>query len=176
MLAMFDQMAPNDLRRNYKLVGSTWMWTSPSSSPSTSRSRATTPTPTRSSASRPPADEVPYANITQDDERTAASSTAGVTPAQDYAANGSDSPFSLLAGEDRMSSTSMESFTQGAAAVLNCFPCHNTQARHPARHLAPTTTNSRTQPPSMTPKLINVSHVFSEFILEECGPNGACPQ
>ncbi len=172
MLAMFDQMAPNDLRRNYKLVGGTWMDKPEFFALDLSlQSYDTNADPLF--GLKTPADEVPYANITQDDERTALL-TAGVTPAQDYAANGSDSPFSLLAGEDRMSSTSMESFTQGAASFFNCFRCHNTQAV--TQRGISLNDDDPTQPPLLTPKLINVSHVFSEFILEECGPNGACPQ
>jgi len=91
------------------------------------------------------------------------------TPAQivmnDFAANGTDSPFSLLGGEDRLSSTAMETFTQAPDAFPNCFSCHNTQ---------PITTNGTPQSrdPTSTltitkPALINVSHIFSEFVLRE---------
>jgi hypothetical protein len=83
----------------------------------------------------------------------------------DFAANGTDSPFSLLGGEDRLSSTAMETFTQAPDAFPNCFSCHNTQ---------PITTNGTPQSrdPTSTltitkPALINVSHIFSEFVLRE---------
>jgi len=37
-------------------------------------------------------------------------------------------PYSILAGEDRMSSTAMESFTQAEGTFENCFRCHDTHA------------------------------------------------
>ena len=46
---------------------------------------------------------------------------------QDLQTNGTDSPFSILGGEDRLSSTAMESFTQSSGSFPNCFSCHNTQ-------------------------------------------------
>jgi hypothetical protein len=102
----------------------------------------------------------------------------GPTPQQaiesDLLKNGTDSPFSILGGEDRLSSTSMESFTQASISFPNCFSCHNTQ---------PITTNgvpvSRDMDSPVVlqkPAMINVSHLFSEFVLRECGgaPNSAC--
>jgi hypothetical protein len=83
-------------------------------------------------------------------------------------ADGSDSPYSILAGEDRMSSTAMESFTQNAGNFNNCFTCHNTQAIN---------TNGvpvLRQPGSvklLDPGLLNVSHILSQFVLEDCGAN-----
>ena len=74
-----------------------------------------------------PADEVPYANITQDDSAPHSSPPASPPP-RTTPPTARTAPFPLLAGEDRMSSTSMESFTQGAASFFNCFRCHNTQA------------------------------------------------
>jgi hypothetical protein len=84
------------------------------------------------------------------------------------AADGSDSPYSILAGEDRMSSTAMESFTQAPGNFNNCFTCHNTEA-----------INSNGVPTKrqmngvnlLNPGLLNVSHVISNFILEDCGNN-----
>lgn len=83
----------------------------------------------------------------------------------DLLANGTDSPFSILGGEDRLSSTSMETFTQAPDAFPNCFSCHNTQ---------PITVNGTPQArdPTSTlvitkPALINVSHLFSEFVMRE---------
>ncbi len=95
---------------------------------------------------------------------------------QDVLANGTSSPFSILGGEDRLSSTAMESFTQAPVSFPNCFSCHNTQ---------PITLNgvppSRdTQSPVVIakPAMINVSHMFSEFVVRECGgpPNARCSQ
>jgi hypothetical protein len=108
--------------------------------------------------------------------------SSGNSPAQaieqDLLTSGTDSPFSILGGEDRLSSTSMESFTQSPVSFPNCFSCHNTQ---------PITTNGTpsyrdptTQVVIPTPAMINVSHLFSEFILRECGgpanaTNSTCP-
>jgi len=78
--------------------------------------------------------------------------------------NGSDSGFSILAGEDRMSSTAMESFTQDPGSFFNCFSCHNTQAV--AHRGVPFTGSGQIK--LLDPKLINVSHVFSQIVLEEC--------
>lgn len=92
----------------------------------------------------------------------------------DLLTSGTDSPFSILGGEDRLSSTSMESFTQAPVSFPNCFSCHNTQ---------PVTTNGvplnrDTASPVVIgkPALINVSHLFSEFVHTECGgaPTPAC--
>jgi hypothetical protein len=103
---------------------------------------------------------------------------SGPTPQQaienDLLTSGTDSPFSILGGEDRLSSTSMESFTQASISFPNCFSCHNTQ---------PITTNgvpvSRDMESPVVlqkPAMINVSHLFSEFVLRECGgaPNSTC--
>lgn len=73
-----------------------------------------------------------------------------------------DYEFSLTAGEDRLSSTAMETFTQNNG-FRNCFTCHNTQ---------PINTNGTPLQPGDTPLLtrpamINVSHLFSEFILRD---------
>jgi hypothetical protein len=80
---------------------------------------------------------------------------------------GTDSPFSILGGEDRLSSTSMETFTQSAGAFANCFECHNTE---------PVTADGVSvqrdpldQVILAKPAMINVSHLFSEFILRELG-------
>ena len=95
---------------------------------------------------------------------------AAGTPAQqaimdDFISEGTDSPFSLLGGEDRLSSTAMETFTQAPNSFPNCFSCHNTQAitvnGTPQSH-DPTSALTITKP-----ALINVSHIFSEFVLSE---------
>jgi hypothetical protein len=77
---------------------------------------------------------------------------------------GGDSDYSILAGEDRLSSTAMESFTQAPDSFANCFACHNTQAVT-ARGVPLNRDLQGTQ--LLPPKLINVSHIFSEFIAEE---------
>ncbi|HXI56982.1 MAG TPA: hypothetical protein VNO55_13035 [Polyangia bacterium] len=78
--------------------------------------------------------------------------------------DGSDSEFSILAGEDRLSSTAMESFTQAPVSFPNCFSCHNTQAitakgvpvNHDSQGIV-----------LVQPKQLNISHVLSQFVLEE---------
>jgi hypothetical protein len=82
----------------------------------------------------------------------------------DLAENGDDSVYSLLAGEDRLSNTAMESFTQAANSFPNCFSCHNTQAVTARGVSANRDANS---PVLLGPKLINISHVFSQFVREE---------
>jgi len=82
--------------------------------------------------------------------------------------DGSDSPYSILAGEDRMSSVAMESFTQAPGNFNNCFTCHNTEAIN--GNGVPT----KRQTSGMNlldPGMLNVSHVISNFILEDCGNN-----
>ncbi|MEO8178641.1 MAG: hypothetical protein ABI895_07400 [Deltaproteobacteria bacterium] len=86
------------------------------------------------------------------------------TALADIAENGGDSAYSLLAGEDRLSSTAMESFTQGPGSFSNCFTCHNTQAVT-ARGIP--SAKDITSPVLLDPKLLNVSHILSQFVLEE---------
>ncbi len=82
----------------------------------------------------------------------------------DLAENGGDSDYSILAGEDRLSSTAMESFTQGPGSFPNCFSCHNTQAVT-ARGIPEDRDGE--SPVLLQPKRINVSHIFSEFVRRE---------
>jgi hypothetical protein len=82
----------------------------------------------------------------------------------DLAVNGGDSDFSILAGEDRLSSTAMESYTQSPTSFPNCFTCHNTQA---VTTRGIPTNRDMASPVLLQPKRINVSHVFSQFVLEE---------
>ncbi len=82
--------------------------------------------------------------------------------------DGSDSPYSILAGEDRMSSVAMESFTQSPGNFNNCFTCHNTQAIN--ANGVPTV-RQQGSVNLLDPGLLNVSHVISNFILEDCGSN-----
>lgn len=79
---------------------------------------------------------------------------------------GSDSPLSILAGEDRMSSTAMESFTQGVRAFPNCFSCHNTQAVV-ANGIPLRDGDMSGGAKLLDPGFLNVSHVLSQFLLEE---------
>jgi hypothetical protein len=104
-------------------------------------------------------------NINQEDERLEIKAM-GMTGLQDLKFNGSDSPFSILAGEDRMSSTAMESFTQYEGSFPNCFSCHNTQAI--TAKGVPLNRDPSGAVRLLTPKLLNVSHILSQFILEDC--------
>jgi hypothetical protein len=67
-----------------------------------------------------------------------------------------DTPGALIAGEDRLSITAMESFTQSEQAGFpNCFSCHNTKR---------VTDNDGKQ--IIPAKRLNVSHVLSKFLSE----------
>lgn len=79
--------------------------------------------------------------------------------------SGTDSPFSILGGEDRLSSTSMETFTQSAGSFANCFECHNTQPI--SANGVSTYRDPDNQVILAKPAMINVSHLFSEFVLRE---------
>jgi hypothetical protein len=93
----------------------------------------------------------------------------GLKPFTDaIAAEGSDSPYSILAGEDRMSSVAMESFTQAPGNFNNCFTCHNTEAINANGVPTKRQTSGANL---LDPGLLNVSHVISNFILEDCGAN-----
>jgi hypothetical protein len=135
--ALFAQatLDPRDKRGHYRLVGAIWM--------------------------DKPGNFALNASL-QNDETSPFAQQASF--AQDIRENGTDSDFSILAGEDRLSSTAMESFTQAPDSFPNCFTCHNTQAVTakgvPLNHDA-------SGVKLLDPKLINVSHVLSQFLLEE---------
>jgi hypothetical protein len=79
----------------------------------------------------------------------------------DIIKNGGDSPNSITGGEDRLSSTAMESFTQNADSFPNCFHCHDTRATT-ARGVP--AARDQGAMPLLAPKLINVSHIFNEVV------------
>jgi hypothetical protein len=128
-------LSESDKRGHYRLVGALWM------------------------------DKPEYFKTDATLENDAASPLAS-KPAfvADITANGTDSELSILAGEDRLSSTVMESFTQAPAAFPNCFSCHNTQA---VTEKGVPVDRDRQGTQLMGPKQINVSHVFSQFLLDE---------
>ncbi len=74
---------------------------------------------------------------------------------------GSDAPSSINGGEDGLSSTAMESFTQGPSSFPTCFSCHDTQST--AGNGVPQPKNP-SSPVVMQPGLINVSHIFNEVV------------
>ena len=77
----------------------------------------------------------------------------------DIIKNGGDSPQSITGGEDRLSSTAMESFTQAANSFPNCFSCHDTRA---ATARGVPLARDQTAPMTLGPKMLNVSHIFNE--------------
>ena len=66
-----------------------------------------------------------------------------------------DTPGAEVAGEDRMSSTAMESFTQSEDNQPNCFSCHNTRR----------VSSDIDGHEIIKQKRLNVSHVLSRFLL-----------
>ena len=101
-------------------------------------------------------------------------------PGAEFASHtiGTDSPFSILGGEDRLSSTAMETFTQNDT-FHNCFSCHNTQ---PINEFG-VSADLECLPPSPGPGCprtiipfaakINVSRLFSEFVQREQSSSSA---
>jgi len=79
----------------------------------------------------------------------------------DIAVNGADSLLAIQAGEDRLSSIAMESFTQPTDSFPNCFSCHDTR-QTTARGVP--SARDQAAPVLLQPKLINVSHVFNEVV------------
>jgi hypothetical protein len=129
------KLAATDRRGHYRLVGAVWM-------------------------DKPEnfASDVPL----QNDETSPFAHEPGFL--QSLQEDGSDSEFSILAGEDRLSSTAMESFTQAPDAFPNCFSCHNTQAVT-AKGVPLNKDQSGVM--LLGPKLLNISHVLTQFVLEE---------
>jgi hypothetical protein len=129
------KLSPNDKRMHYKLIGAVWM---------DKPAHFKLDKPLQNDESSPFAHESDFLKSLQEE--------------------GSDSAFSILAGEDRLSSTAMESFTQGPASFPNCFSCHNTQA---VTAKGVPLNKDRNGVKLLDPKLINVSHVFSQFLLDD---------
>jgi hypothetical protein len=76
---------------------------------------------------------------------------------------GPDNPASITGGEDTMSSTAMESFTQGSDSFPNCFSCHDSRT---ATATGVPSARDSTAAVTLQPKLINVSHIFNEVVRE----------
>jgi hypothetical protein len=154
------QLLPDDRRGFYRLVGAQWM-----DKPHFFSLNSTLQNDLTSPLLQPGA---VLEDIGQAEDRAAFFTTnpgPTVTGLADIRENGSDSAFSMLAGEDRMSSTAMESFTQAPDSFRNCFACHNTQAvTDKGVPLNIDSSGVRL----LEPKLLNVSHVLSQFVLEEC--------
>jgi hypothetical protein len=75
---------------------------------------------------------------------------------QNQPGQSTDADGAMVAGEDRLSSTAMESFTQADDSRPNCFSCHNTKR----------VTDDHTGRTIIPPKRLNVSHVLSKFLSE----------
>jgi hypothetical protein len=199
---------PNDRRMNYTLVGANWMdkpaafdtnlpfqnnIPDPSLKNTDPLQAYTDPLlhsldPSTGLYTVPPTGPMPPPGpAEQADDRAAIWAAGGLQAAvQDLIFNGTDSPFSILGGEERMSSTAMETFTQNPSSFFNCFQCHNTMAI--TTNGVPTLRDTNPNPITLVDaKRINVSHMFSQFVLEQCTdsettlkPAGklpaACPQ
>jgi len=148
---------PDDKRGNYRLVGAQWMdkpgyfaVNGPIQNDSTS--------PIANPSSRPDGK-----HIAQD------GSLVDPIPVRELLDNirtdRSDSEFSIVGGEDRLVSTAMESFTQSPSNLNNCFSCHNTQGTTVKG--IPTNRDEGNVVELLRPGLLNVSHVLSQFLLEE---------
>ena len=155
--ALFNQakangtLASNDKRGNYRLVGAQWM----------DKPRYyDINIPIQNDPLTSPMVAGPH--ISQ--EGDLADPVPAAVFATDIKENGSDSVYSILAGEDRMSSTAMESFTQAPGAFNNCFTCHNTQAI--TANGVPLLKDAGGIK-LLDPGLLNVSHILSQFLLEE---------
>jgi hypothetical protein len=134
------KMSAADRRIHYRLVGAQWM-----------------DKPAEFALNRPLQNDPssPFAKQTDD---------KGLDFETSIRQEGSDSILSILAGEDRLSSTAMESFTQAPDAFPNCFSCHNTQG---VTAKGVPVDKDRLGVKLLDPKLINVSHVLTEFLLHE---------
>jgi hypothetical protein len=158
--ALFNQkignheLAANDMRGNYRLIGAQWM----------DKPRFfTNDSPLQNNDSSPFLFD--HIDRVGDTLVTVKAVTLDALT-KDIVTNGSDADLSILAGEDRLSSTAMESFTQGPSSFNNCFTCHNTQAVT-GNGIPLKLDQSGTPLKLLDPGLLNVSHVLSEFLLEE---------
>jgi hypothetical protein len=148
-----SSLAANDKRGNYRLVGGQWM-----DKPKYFKNDFPVQNDLTSPFAQDPGSQADIAG-----------GSVGVGPTKftdAIIADGSDSPYSILAGEDRMSSTAMESFTQAPGGFNNCFTCHNTQA---ITALGTPLNRDKAAVQLLKPGLLNVSHILSQFVLEECG-------
>ena len=67
-----------------------------------------------------------------------------------------DDPTSAIAGEGRLGSTAMESFTESEDLAPNCFSCHDTrEIRGPNNAIV------------MGPTRLNVSHLLSKYLISQ---------
>jgi hypothetical protein len=147
---MFRDAGNNDKRGNYRLLGAQWM-----DKPGYFAKNI----PIQNDKDSP---MIAGPHISQDGQLVPA--IPEQTLIDSIKVDGSDSEFSILAGEDRMSSTAMESFTQGPKAFNNCFTCHNTQAV--TVNGIPGDKDGQSHK-LLNPGLLNVSHILSQFLLEE---------
>jgi hypothetical protein len=149
-----NQLAPGDMRGHYRLVGAQWM---------------DKPRFFKLDSSLQNDETSPFLSDhveRQGDHTVLVPAVSLGTLTKELVANGSDSDLSILAGEDRLSSTAMESFTQGPASFNNCFTCHNTEAVT-ANGIPLARDQTGTPVKLLDPGLLNVSHVLSQFLLEE---------
>ena len=149
---LFAQHGPDDLRGNYRLLGAQWM-----DKPYYFEKDIPIQNDQDSPMLRP--------GLHRSQEGEMVGPITLDTLKEHIKADGSDSEFSILAGEDRMSSTAMESFTQPTGSFHNCFTCHNTQAI--TANGIPLNRDQLQPIKLLDAGLLNVSHIISQFLLEE---------
>ncbi len=155
--ALFQGPAAADPRGAYRLMGAMWM-----------------DKPSYFGVDEPLQNDLTSPFVTGDHVDQDGKSVGPVQPSvftDSIVIDGSDSPYSILGGQDRLSNPAIESFTQAPGNFNNCFSCHNTQAVSTGGVPAP----RDVRPTLLAPKLLNMSRVFSQFLLEECGPSAICP-
>jgi hypothetical protein len=156
--AKSGELAPADQRGNYRLVGAQWMDKPMFFKVDVTMQNDSTSPLLVDHIERHGSSVATVPGITLDQL------TAGIQ------ANGTEptSTTSILGGEDRLSSTAMESFTQAADSFPNCFTCHNTEAV--TANGIPVNRDKTGAPVQLLgPGGLNVSHVLSDFLLEDMG-------
>jgi hypothetical protein len=155
---LFKTDHPDDVRGNYRLLGAQWM-DKPGYYANNIPIQNDSTNPMANESARPDGKHVAQ-------DGTLADPITKPELIEAIKTDGSDSEFSILAGEDRMSSTAMESFTQAPGSFNNCFTCHNTQAIT-ANGIPSDRDTGAGVVKLLDPGLLNISHVLSQFLLEE---------
>jgi hypothetical protein len=114
----------------------------------------------------------PFVGMGADGGMTGSGSVPLDTFAADIHLNGTDSQWSILAGQDRLTGVATESFVQSPGSFNNCLTCHNTQST--TINGVPTYRDLPAAVKLLDAKRIGVSHVFSAFLAGELGV-GASP-
>jgi hypothetical protein len=108
----------------------------------------------------------PFVGIGTDGGISGAGSVPLNTLIADIQLNGTDSQWSILGGQDRLTGVATESFVQPPGSFNNCLTCHNTQST--TINGIPSDRDSSPVPIKLLDaKRIGVSHVFSAFLADE---------